>query len=61
MTLYADKHPCHKTGNELHNNNGTHGFGVDQNGHILSNGCLEKSHYDAYGNPICCCYRQELS
>lgn len=61
MTCNASKHPCHKTGNGLHNDSGNHVAGVEQNGHIFNNGCPDLSHYDANGNPICCCYRQSLS
>lgn len=51
-----NKHPCHKTGNGQHNNNGNHGNGVDQNGHVVILGCPDPSHYDEAGNPRCCCY-----
>lgn len=56
-TRTPHKHPCHKTGNGLHNDSGNHVAGVEQNGHFLSKGCTEPSHYDAQGNPICCCYQ----
>ena len=52
----ADKHPCHKTGNGQHNDNGNHGDGVDQNGHVISVGCTDLSHY-VDGVCICCCYK----
>ncbi len=54
--INASKHPCHKTGNGEHNNNGNHGFGVDQDGHVLSVGCTNPAHYDGNNNPICCCF-----
>lgn len=57
----ASKHPCHKTGNGEHNDSGNHVAGVEQNGHVLSNGCTNRSHYDANGNPICCCYKPSQS
>ena len=60
MTCDAPKHPCHKTGNGFHNDNGNHVEGVDQNGHILSVGCTDQNHYKD-GKPICCCYGQPLS
>lgn len=60
-TCDASKHPCHKTGNGQHNDNGNHGAGVEQNGHVISVGCPDPTHYDAYGNPICCCYVQAVS
>lgn len=56
-TKDKNKHPCHKTGNGEHNNNGNHGFGVDQNGHSVSIGCTEPSHL-VDGVLICCCYEQ---
>lgn len=57
VTFKAGKHPCHKTGNGEHNDNGNHGFGAEQNGHVLSSGCTDPSHYDAQGNPMCCCFK----
>ncbi len=56
-TFKASKHPCHKTGNGEHNDSGNHNQGVEQNGHVLSVGCTNSSHYDAQGNPICCCFK----
>lgn len=48
-TFDSKKHPCHKTGNGLHNNNGNHGAGVSQNGHVdTSEACL--------AHDYCCCY-----
>ena len=35
VTFKAGKHPCHKTGNGEHNDNGNHGFGVEQNGILI--------------------------
>ena len=56
-TFKASKHPCHKTGNGEHNDSGNHNQGVEQNGHVLSVGCTNPSHYDAQGNPMCCCFK----
>lgn len=57
VTFKAGKHPCHKAGNGEHNDNGNHGFGVEQNGHVISVGCTDLSHYDELGNPMCCCFK----
>ena len=59
VTFKAGKHPCHKAGNGEHNDNGNHGFGVEQNGHVISVGCTDLSHYDELGNPMCCCFKAE--
>lgn len=60
MERDAKKHPCHKTGNGFHNNNRNHSAGVDQNGHIPSEGCTNPSHYTngdiINGVCICCCH-----
>lgn len=56
----ASKHPCHKTGNGEHNNSGNHVGGVDQNGHVLSDGCPDPDHYKN-DQPICCCYGYPVS
>lgn len=50
------KHPCHKTGNGDHNDNGNHGedngnggiANPGQNGHVISTDCTTHT--------FCCCY-----
>lgn len=60
MTIAAEKHPCHKTGNGEHNNSGNHTQGVEQNGHIPSVGCPDPTHYKD-GKSNCCCYQLQNS
>ena len=55
MQIDSNKHPCHKTGNGEHNNNGNHdGDGGNnvanpgQQGHVVSVGCPD--------HKFCCCY-----
>lgn len=59
-TLKANKHPCHKTGNGEHNDSGNHTEGVEQNGHNLSVGCPDTTHYKN-GKVICCCYGRTVT
>lgn len=54
LTKDSKKHPCHKTGNGEHNDNGNHTGGVDENGHVPSVGCTDPTHYED-GVCICCC------